>query len=178
MQQVIMGSTLFALSCLFLLQTACGPSCPEINSSKEEKDLMTDDSSRVNKLVERRKALIEKAKSGEVDKYKMERIKFSVTAYELAIEMQLMIVKISPNGTAPNNLYNRNIDEIDETRCFLDDVLKGNVLKMERLEISDSLGKKIQERYQRLSRLFQGEANLPVSALKKYFENGMNGSQN
>lgn len=169
-----MFTGLFAASFVAMMQTACGPSCPEAKSAMKEKKLISDDSARIDKLVERRKAVIEKAQAGESDAFEMERLKFSVTAYELAIEIQLMIFKISPGGSEPSALYGRNIKEINETRCFLDELVGKNLLRMKRLQVSDPVGKEIQERYDRLQTLFQGEADIPKIALKKYFEQGMN----
>ncbi len=148
---------------------ACGPSCPEAKTAMSESDLKDEDATRVNEFVSRRKKIMEEAQQGEPDTFKLERYKFTVTAYELAIQTQLRIINLADSSP----LYKENIEEITETRCFLDKVLKDKFLKKEDITISDMTGKKIQEKHDLFSLLFGKEGRVSGRDLKDYYKTGV-----
>jgi hypothetical protein len=155
---------LFSILCF-----SCGPSCPETKTAMSKNDLAKDDASRVNELVACRKSLMEEATSGERDKFAMERIKFSVTAYELAIQMQLRIIELASSSS----LYDANIEEIQETRCMLDNLLEKKAIKKEDLTMSDIKGRSIQKRFALFRKLFGKEGETSNYELKEYFQKGI-----
>jgi len=148
---------------------ACGPSCPKVKSAMNDKQLANDDASRVNEFVERRKTLMDQARGGDVDPFTLQRIKFSVTAYELAIQIQVRIIELA----ASSDMYKTNIDEINATRCLLDDVLKERLINKEDVTVSDTTGREIQERHVLFKQIFGKEGEASKYDLEQYYKSGI-----
>ncbi len=148
---------------------ACGPKCPEVKSAMSESELTDDDATRVNEFVTRRKALMEEAREGEKSSFELERLKFSVTAYEMAIQLQLRIIELA----STSELYEANIDEITDTRCLLDEVLEEKVVKKDDYSITDGVGKEIQQKHALFRKLFGKDGEVSGYELKQYFEKGI-----
>ncbi|MCP4604097.1 MAG: hypothetical protein GY847_26840 [Proteobacteria bacterium] len=152
---------------------ACGPKCPEAKSALSESELTNDDATRLNEFVERRKTLMDQGRTGENSTFEIERLKFSVTAYELAIQLQLRIIGLAESSS----LYRTNIDEINETRCFLDEIIEGkivkNIVKKGDVTVSDSTGKKIREKHALFKQLFNKEGEFSGYELKQYYQKGI-----
>ena len=99
----------------------------------------------------------------------MERIKFSVTAYELAIQMQLRIIELASSS----DLYDANLEEINDTRCLLDELLAPKKINKDDLTVSDRMGKDIQERFSLFKKLFGKEGAVSNYELKEYYQKGI-----
>lgn len=151
-----------------IISMGCGPKCPEVKSAMPENELKNDDIGRVNKLVERRKKLIQSAESEQLPSFDVERLRFSVTAYEMAIQMQLRIIELSASSDA----YGQNLEEIHKTRCLIDDVLEAKLLKPDDVTLTDTAGKRIQERFTLFEGLFSKEGEIPQHKLELYYEKG------
>ncbi|MDJ0764614.1 MAG: hypothetical protein QNJ97_16670 [Myxococcota bacterium] len=148
---------------------ACGPKCPEIKQAMSESELAEDDANRVNAFVGRRKAVMQEAGGGDKNPLEMQRLKFSVTAYELAIQIQIRIIELASNS----DLYQENLDTIDEARCFFDDILAEKLINKEDVSVSDRIGKKIQEKHVLFGRLFKNEGAPSSYELKEFYEKGI-----
>ena len=81
-------ANVFLTAGIVMLFLACGPSCPEVKGALDEETIIGEDVARVNAFVEKRKAAIAEAKSGQVETFPMQRLKFSVTADEMAVWVQ------------------------------------------------------------------------------------------
>lgn len=154
-------------TCSFLLAPACGPSCPEVKAALDEDEAMAGDVARVNALVDKRDSTMIEAGQGDHDQFHMQRLKFSVTAYELAVEIQVRIIKISPRYEN-SDLYEEQADLINEIRCELDELIAE-----EGHEISDRVGRDIQARHKQLGSVLHKEGRVSDSELKKYLEEGI-----
>ena len=152
-----------------VISTGCGPKCPEVKTAMSDKELKDDDASRVNKMVDRRKKLMEKAESQQLATFDLERLQFSVTAYEMAIQLQLRIIELAAGGES----YAQNLAEINDTRCMMDDILQAKLLKPDDYTLNDTTGKKIQEKYNLFKSLFGKEGEIPVYELESYYDNGL-----
>lgn len=150
-----------------LVAAGCGPTCPEVKASLDEEQLMAGDVARVNELVERRRAAVEEAESGDHGSFAMRRLEFSVTAWKLAIETQLRIIKASPLYE-DFEVYNEQRELIDGIRCRLDELLEseGHLVK-------DALGRDVQRDHDAIAKLFKRECQVTGSELKTYYEEGI-----
>lgn len=148
---------------------ACGPKCPEAKSAMSETEMVKDDATRINGFVERRKSLVAGDDDGGYDTFELQRVKFSVTAYELAIQIQLRIIKLAESS----ELYEKNIDTIMKTRCFLDEILKANLINKDSKVLSDRQGKDIQEKHVLFKKLFGKNGEPSKYELKDCYESGI-----
>ena len=159
---------------LFLLAStwvaSCGPSCPEVKASLDEEEAMAGDVARVNALVDKRDSAMAEAGTGEHDQFHMQRLKFSVTAFELAVEMQVRIIKISPRYEN-SDLYEQHTGLLNEIRCELDDLVA-----MDGHEVSDRIGRAVQERHKQVGALLRKEGQVSGSELDTYLSEGIGGS--
>lgn len=167
---VRLRNTAFTIAASFLeiaLVAACGPSCPEIKQALDEEEALAEDVARVNALVDKRRAAVAEAEQGSPDQFYMKRIKFSVTGYELAIEIQVRIVKLS-SRFSDTGLLEEHAELIGVLRCEIDELLnaRGHTL-------SDRKGKAIRERHEQLSALLRKDGAVSDRELKKYFEEGI-----
>jgi hypothetical protein len=147
---------------------ACGPKCPDVKSALNEDQVASEDVGRVNKLVEKRKNAITEATRPEGSKEAMSALKFSVTAYELAIEAQLRVIKISPKFEG-SSLYAENRATFDEMRCYFDKL----VAEGSHLVVSEVIGRDIQKWSQRIKSLLQTKGRISDTELRQYFEEGI-----
>lgn len=145
----------------------CGPACPEVLSGLDEAELMAGDVARVNDLVARRKAAVAEAEGGDLDTFAMDRIKFSVTAYELAIGDQLRIIKLSPRH-GDSALYGDNRELVDMVRCNID-----ALLEREGHTVIDSEGRDVQRLHAQVKRVFRKEGETKGPELETYLEEGI-----
>ncbi len=146
----------------------CGPSCPEVKSSLAEADMAAEDAYRVNQLVSRRKMAMEQGRSETIDQFKLDSVKFSVTAFELAIQLQLRIIMISPEGTDPSDLYEEQLSLINEVRCELDDLIAKKTFI-----VSQMNGSKIRDYHDQFKKVFRKTGELSSTAYERYYENGI-----
>jgi hypothetical protein len=155
--------------CSILFAAGCGPSCPEVKAALDEDEAMAGDVARVNALVDKRESAVIEAGGGDHDQFEMQRLKFSVTAFELAIEIQVRIIKISPRYE-DSDLYEQQAELINEIRCELDELIA-----LDGHEISDRLGRDIQALHKQLATLLRKEGQVSDSELKTYYEEGIGG---
>ena len=148
---------------------ACGPKCPEIKSAMSQEEIENDDTARINGLVKRRKAVIAEAEKGQQPSLTMERFRFSVTAYEQAIELQLRISELM--GTSAQ--YAQHSKELTDMRCTLDAIIEQRNLEDGDVVLSDREGRDIQQLAARLGELFGGEGKIRAQDLKTYYEQGI-----
>lgn len=154
----------------FASLTACGPSCPEVKAALDEDEAMAGDVARVNALVGKRDSAMAEAGQGEHDQFHMQRLKFSVTAFELAVEIQVRIIKISPRYEN-SDLYEQQADLINEIRCEIDDLIA-----IDGHEVSDRVGKEIQLRHKQLGSVLRKAGQVSGSELETYLSEGIGGS--
>ena len=158
--------TIFSIATL----TSCGPSCPEVKAALDEDEAMAGDVARVNGLVDKRDSAMIEAGEGDHDQFAMQRLKFSVTAFELAVEIQVRIIKISPRYEN-SDLYEEHAALINEIRCELDELIG-----QDGHEVTDRVGRDIQARHKQLGSLLRKEGEISGSELKTYLEEGIGGS--
>lgn len=175
MLEAIIPMSTKSLAVLLLVTTwiatlaGCGPSCPEVKAALDEDEAMAGDVARVNALVDKRDGAMIEAGEGGHDQFHMQRLKFSVTAYELAVETQVRIIKISPRYEN-SDLYEQQADLINEIRCELDDLIA-----QDGHEITDRVGRDIQARHKQLASVLRKEGEVSGSELKDYLANGIGG---
>ena len=145
----------------------CGPSCPEAKAALDASQIMAEDVARVNALVERRKMAMGEAEQGDLDTFEMQRIKFSVTAYELAIRVQLRVIKLSPRYEDSSE-YDKNIALIHDARCLFDELLAA-----EGASVPDGVGRKVQRTHDQLKSLIRKDGTLTASEFSTYLEEGI-----
>lgn len=157
------------LACLAtaVVAAACGPTCLETVSALDESAALAGDVARVNELVERRRAAMEDAEGGDHDAFAMQRLKFSVTAFELAAEAQLRVIKASPKYEDAG-VYEEQRALVDELRCAVEELLEddGHL-------VSDSDGRRLQRLHARLDRAFRDAGTLTRSELRGYLADGI-----
>jgi hypothetical protein len=157
----------------FVISVACGPKCMEVLSKKTPDVMARDDVLRVNAYVDARKAAIAAAKKGSV--YDIEKAKFTVTACELAVQIQMRIIALAEAGGA---LYDDNLKELNEARCLLDEILekKGKVVGLKigkGVFIKKGKGQEILDVHAALEEKF-GEKGRPRDReLETIYENGL-----
>jgi hypothetical protein len=167
-----LGSTLGLVLLGTTLVAACGPSCPEVKDSLDEEEAMAGDVARVNALVDKRDSAMAEAGQGDHDQFYLQRLKFSVTAFELAVELQVRIIKISPRYEN-SDLYDEHVGLFNEIRCEIDDLVG-----MDGHEVSDRIGRAVQERHKQVGALLRKEGQVSGSELQTYLSEGIGGSDN
>jgi hypothetical protein len=162
----MMKKDLFVLAASGWLLLGCGPSCPEIKAGLDVAAAVTGDVTRINEMVAKRKAAIIEAEQGG-DTFRMQRLKFSVTAWELGIGAQARIIKASPQfEDAPS--YGEAAGRINELRCFLD-----KLLAREEHTVPDGMGETLRERKVEIDRLLDRDGTVNPAELRNYYENGI-----
>jgi hypothetical protein len=162
----MMKNELHALAALVGLLLGCGPSCPEVKAALDATAAITGDVTRVNELVGKRKAAVAEAERGG-GTFQMQRLKFSVTAFELAIATQARIIKASPRfEDAPS--YRENAEAINGFRCYLDKLLArdGHL-------VSDGVGETLRAYKAELERLLDRDGTVSPAELRAYYEEGI-----
>jgi hypothetical protein len=164
----LIKSTVLLLAFGAVSQLACGPSCPEAKSALSETEMASEDAFRVNQLVSRRKMVMKEAKAPDVDQFKMQDIKLSVDAYKFAIQMQLRIIMISPEGTQPSELYGKNAMIINDYRCVVDDLLEKKLLVVTKYEAAE-----VKDYHTRFKKTFRKDGELSTKNYERYYEDGI-----
>ena len=155
------------------LAAACGPKCTEVKSALAPEKVTGEDVGRVNKLVAKRKEAMAEAEQGDKAQNGLEKLKFSVTAYQLALEAQLRVIKISPKFE-DSPLYSENRAVFDEMRCYFDGLVADGTGHV----ISDRVGRDIQQWSQKIGSILKSHGKLSPSELRDYFEEGIQSSDN
>lgn len=153
--------------------TACGPKCPAVLEKKTPDVMARDDVLRVNAYVEARKAAIAAAKEG--NQYDVERAQFTVTACQLAVEIQMRIINLAEAGGAS---YEENSKGINKARCLLDEILekKGKVVGLKigkGIFIKKGKGGEIQKIHAAFEDKFGKEGRPRNSEIEMVLEKGM-----
>ena len=150
-----------------LLFFACGPTCPEVKGALDEEAAIGEDVARVNAFVEKRKEAIAEAESGQIETFPLQRLKFSVTAYEMAVWVQTRIIKISPRFE-DSPAYKEYASTINKIRCDLDKVLEDP-----EHTVSDVTGKKLRGHKARIDTMLLREGTLTKTEFANYLEEGI-----
>jgi hypothetical protein len=166
---VVLAFTLVGLT----VAVACGPKCPEVLSKKTPDVMARDDALRVNAYVEARKAAIAEAKEGNA--LDVEKAQFTVTACELAIQIQMRIIALAEEGGA---LYDDNLKELNDTRCFLDEILekRGKVVGLKigkGVYIKQGKGQEIQDTHAAMEEKYGKIGRPRQRELEDVYEKGM-----
>ena len=162
-------AVLVALLAPFAVLTACAATkCPKTKAALDDVHTTGEDVARINRLVDKRKAAIAEADAGGHDTFALEKLRFSVTGYELAVETQLRIVRISPKFD-DSPLYGEYRGVFDAMRCDFD-ALVGDP---EDHSVSEAEGSMIQRWSQRVSAILRKEGKLTVGELNDYLEEGI-----
>jgi hypothetical protein len=147
---------------------ACTPKCQKLKAALDDVRVTSEDVARINSLVAKRKAAIAEAAESDQDTFSLEKLRFSVTGYELAVETQLRVVRISPKfDNSP--LYKEYRDVFDAMRCDLDALAEDP----ERHKISNAEGNMIQAWSQRVGAILRNEGKLSHGELNGYLEEGI-----
>ncbi|HUT76927.1 MAG TPA: hypothetical protein VM285_04535 [Polyangia bacterium] len=156
----------FVLAASAWLFLGCGASCPEQKAALDATAAVTGDVTRVNELVAKREAAMGEAEQGG-DTFRIQRLKFSVTAWELAIGTQARIIKASPQfEDAPS--YGEAAGLINEFRCFLD-----KLLAHAEHTVSDGMGKALRGYKVEIERQLGRDGAVSPNELRNYYENGI-----
>jgi hypothetical protein len=149
------------------LLLGCGPTCPEVKAGLDATAAVTGDVTRVNELVARRKAVMAEAEQGGVGTFEMQRLKFSVTAYEMAIATEARVIKASPRFEGAAS-YDEAAPRINEFRCYVDKVLArdGNL-------VSDGVGESLRAYKAEIDGLLDRDGALSSAEIRAYFEEGI-----
>jgi hypothetical protein len=156
-----------------VISVACGPKCMVVLSKKTPDVMARDDVLRVNAYVDARKAAIAAAKKGSA--YDVEKAKFTVTACELAVQIQMRIIALAEAGGA---LYDDNLKELNEARCLLDEILekKGKVVGLKigkGVFIKKGKGQEILDVHTALEEKFGEKGRARDRELETIYENGL-----
>jgi len=147
---------------------ACTPKCQKLKAALDDIKITSEDVVRINRFVEKRKAAIAEGAEGEHDTFSLEKLRFSVTGYELAVETQLRVVRISPKfDNSP--LYKEYRKVFDAMRCDFDGVAE----EPERHKISDADGAMIRRWSQRIGAILRNEGKLTSGELNGYLAEGI-----
>jgi hypothetical protein len=161
--RVVAGGVAFAAAL-----SACGSKCPQAKSALDDVKVASEDVARVNRLVEKRKAAMAEVAAGGQGTLVIQNLRFSVTGYELAVENQLRLLKISPKfDNSP--LYREYRGVFDAMRCDFDAL----VAEPEEHRLSDADGHAVQEWSKRLRAILRKEGQLSQGELKGYLEEGI-----
>jgi len=155
------------VSVFFLLLLGCGPACPDIKVALDVSAALADDAARLNEMVSRRKAAAGEAEQGGKGTFHIERVRFSVTAWELAIETQARIIKASPRFEDAES-YGEGAETINRFRCYLD-----RLLAREGHLINDGTGKTLRAHKVEIDDLLDRDGAVTPSELRGYLENGI-----
>lgn len=161
---------------VFAAQTGCGPSCAKVIATKSPEDLNYEDAVRINDFVKRRQAAMQEAEGAGV--YTVEDAKKTVTACEFAVHMLVRIRNLFEEG---NPLYEQNLEEINDTRCFLDEVLisKGKLVgKGKGAFLSTGSCDDIRVRYKKFEKLFGDKGTLSERAVNDIYKKGVKAKKN
>lgn len=146
----------------------CAPKCEKVKAALDDVQTTSEDVVMINALVDKRKAAVADASAGEHDTFALEKLRFSVTGYELAAETLLRVVKISPKfDNSP--LYKEYRGLFDEMRCDFA-ALVGDP---ESHRITDAQGGMIQRWGRRVAAVLRNEGRLSHSELNGYLESGI-----
>jgi hypothetical protein len=147
---------------------ACIPKCQKLKAALDDVKITSEDVVRINSLVAKRKAAIAEAADGDQDTFSLEKLRFSVTGYELAVETMLRIIKISPKfDNSP--LYKEYRKLFDAMRCDFDALAEDP----ETHKISDAEGSMIRAWSQRVGAILRNEGKLSHGELNGYLEEGI-----
>ena len=149
----------------------CAPKCAKVITTKTPEDLNYEDAVRINNFVKRRASAMKEAEGGNM--YTVEDAKLTVTACEFAIHMTVRTRNLFEDGSP---LYEQNLSEINETRCFLDDVLasKGKLIgKGKDAFFSGGTVKDIRAHHEKFAELFGEEGTLSERAVTDIYKNGV-----
>lgn len=149
------------------MNTSCGPSCADTLRTYSEFDLYNSDVSRVNRLVTLRKMAMDDAENETSSPLRLERIKFSVTAIELAIEIQVQAMILSSEHAEDETVAKMG-GRFTEIRCLVEEYAA-----QEEYDVSDSRGKTLLDTKQELKSAF-GKTGLPSRRnLERIFAKGL-----
>ncbi len=157
----------FLTAGIAVLFFACGPTCPEVKGALDDETIIGEDVARVNALVEKRKAAIAEASSGQMETFPLQRLQFSVTAYEMAVWVQVRIIKISPKFE-DSSVYKKYASIINQIRCDLDKVLEDP-----EHTVSDVTGRDLQRHKTRIDTMLRREGALTKTEFSSYLEDGI-----
>ncbi len=157
----------FLMAGIAVLFFCCGPTCPEVKSALDDEAIIGEDVARVNAFVEKRKAAIVEAGSGQVETFPLQRLQFSVTAYEMAVWVQVRIIKVSPKFE-DSSAYKEYASIINQIRCDLDKVLEDP-----EHTVSDVTGRNLRRYKKRVDTLFRREGTLTKTEFASYLEEGI-----
>jgi hypothetical protein len=155
----------------FTAQMGCGPNCAKLITAKSPEDLNYEDAVRINDFVKRRKAAMKEAEGGNM--YAVEEAKRTVTSCEFAIQMMVQTKNMYEIGSPQ---YEKNLTEINDTRCFFDEVLmsKGKLVgKGKESFLSASTCNDIRARYEKYNGLFGDEGTLSERAINDVYKKGV-----
>lgn len=155
----------------FGAQIGCGPNCAKIVTTKSPEDLNYEDALRINDFVKRRTAAMKAADGG--DMYIVEDAKLTVTACEFAIHMMLRTKNLYEDQ---NPLYEENIAKINETRCYLDEVLtsKGKLIgKGKDAFLSSGTAEEMRDRFEEFENIFGKEGTLSERSTAEIYNKGV-----
>jgi len=137
--------------------------------SLSEEETAGEDVGRVNRLVAKRKEAMDEASQGG-ESNSLSRLQFSVTAYELAIQTQLRIIKISPKQEN-SPMYSEHRKMFDEMRCFFDELVAEGTGH----EIADPVGRDVQLWSKKIGDILKNQGRLSSYELRRFFEEGIRG---
>ncbi len=155
----------------FVAQAGCGPNCAKIITTKSPEDLDYEDALRINDFVKRRAAAIKDAEGGNM--YMVEDAKRTVTACEFGIQMMVQVRNLNE---AKSPLYEQNITKINDTRCFLDDVLlsKGKLIgKGKGAVLSSGTANDLRARLDEFKEMFGEEGTVSERTINEIYKNGV-----
>jgi len=156
-----------AILCLMPFFTACRPSCPETLDTYSGLELHNSDIMRVNRLVLLRKAAMEEIESTQNDPFRVRRLKFSVTAFEIAIETQVCIIILTTEYSDRDEVVN-NSSRLSEVRCIIEEIAS-----KEDCEVKDSEGLELQKTKKEMQKTYGRMARPRKRTLKKVFAKGL-----
>jgi len=156
-----------AILCLLPFFTACGPSCPETLDTYSELELHNSDIMRVNRLVLLRKAAMEEIESTQSDPFRVRRLRFSVTAFEIAMETQVRIIILTSEYSDRDEVVN-NSTRLAEVRCIIEEIAS-----KENYEVKDSEGLELQKIKKEMQKTYGRMARPRKRTLKKVFAKGL-----
>lgn len=155
----------------FVAQAGCGPNCAKIITTKSPEDLDYEDALRINDFVKRRAAAMKDAEGGNM--YMVEDAKRTVTACEFGIQMMVQVRNLNE---AKSPLYEQNLAKINDTRCFLDDVLlsKGKLIgKGKGAVLSSGTANDLRVRLDEFKEMFGEEGTVSERSINAIYKNGV-----
>jgi hypothetical protein len=171
MRKSIIISSVLVVSFIIAVQMGCGPNCAKIITTKSPDDLNYEDAVRINDFVKRRAAAMKEAEGGNM--YAVEEAKNTVIACEFAIQMMVQVKNLYEEK---NKLYDENLTEINDTRCFLDESLasKGKLMgKGKAAFLSTGTCTDIRARHEKFENLFGEEGTLSETGITDVYKKGV-----